>query len=379
MKARYLLVPMAAMAETAGSFSRVRLLALSLKERGIEVATCCAHDPNYREIPGIDNYALDVPSPLGLPAWYARYMFPIAQKLGITAAKEVESFEEVLHLTGNTCYRYLRRSVEQIREAIRLFRPTIVYSEFNLSAYIAARAEGVTIYSTASFPTEASFATSPQYVGSVNRLLDELQLPQVSSALDIFYWADKRFVPSCPSLEIFENKPYIYCGALRRVDYRPATERNAVVVYMGNGTISPKKMVREVSSAFRQSDMQVYIAGKTLETTDCDNIHTAPRFDFSELLPRAALMIHHGGQNSMIDALLYGVPQMICPGRVFERKYNAEMLAHNGAGLVLPFERCCADEIRRLSEQIRQESSFAEQADRLRKELLSYPGLEEIQ
>ena len=52
MAERFLLVPMAALAETAGSFSRVRLLALSLRERGIEVATCCAHDPNYREIEG---------------------------------------------------------------------------------------------------------------------------------------------------------------------------------------------------------------------------------------------------------------------------------------------------------------------------------------
>ena len=374
---RFLLIPMAAMAETAGSFSRVRLLALSLRERGIEVATCCAHDPNYREIAGIANYPLDVPSPLGLPGWYARRVFPIAQKLGITAAKEVHSFEEVLFLTGNTNYRYLRRSVEQIREAIRQYRPTVVYSEFNLSAYIAARAEGVTLYSTASVPTEASFATSPQFAKGVNRLLSELHLPAVRSALDLFTWADKRFVPSCPSLEAFGDKPYIYCGALRRVSYT-AAQRDAVVVYMGNGTISPKKMVSEVSEAFRQSDLQVYIAGSTLPTTDNGNIHTAPRFDFSQLLPRAAMMIHHGGQNSMIDALLYGVPQIICPGRVFERKYNAEQLARNGAGLVLPFAQFRADEISRLSEQIQSHPAFAEQAERLRQELTSYPGLEGI-
>ncbi|MCR5049553.1 MAG: hypothetical protein K6A36_00550 [Paludibacteraceae bacterium] len=377
MTPRFLLVPMAAMAETAGSFSRVRLLALSLRERDIAVATCCAHDPNYREITGIDNYPLDVPSPLGLPAWYARYMFPLAQKLGITAAKEVHSFEEVQHLTGNTDYRYLRRSVEQIRDAIRRFRPTVVYSEFNLSAYIAARAEGITIYSTASVPTEPSFATSPQYARGVNRLLREMQLPPVVSVLDLFSWAEKRFVPSCPSLEVFDNKPYTYCGALRHVDFLPK-QRNAVVVYMGNGTISPKKMLREVSEAFQHSDLQVYIAGKSLQTADMNNIHTAPRFDFSQLLPQAALMIHHGGQNSMIDALLYGVPQIICPGRVFERKYNADMLARNGAGLVLPFDRFSAAEIQQLSEQIRQSSSFAQQAERLRRELLALPGLNAI-
>ena len=378
MAERFLLVPMAALAETAGSFSRVILLALSLRERGIEVATCCAHDPNYREIEGIENYPLDVPTPLGLPAWWARYMFPMAQRLGITASKEVSSFEEVLHLTGNTDYRYLRRSVEQIRQAIRQWKPTIVYSEFNLSAYIAARKEGVAIYSTASVPTEPNFANSPQYAKGVNRLLHELQLTEVRSALDIFHWAKKRFVPSCPSLEQFEGEQYIYCGALQHVNYQ-SEERNAIVVYMGNGTISPKKMVREVRTAFLDSEMEVYIAGKSLQVSDESNIHIAPRFDFKELLPHAALMIHHGGQNSIIDALLYGVPQIVCPGRVFERKFNAEMLARNGAGLVLPYQQFRADEIKRQAEQIQQESEFARQAERLRQELISYRGLDAIE
>ena len=37
----------------------------------------------------------------------------------------------------------------------------------------------------------------------------------------------------------------------------------------------------------------------------------------------------------MMDALRYGVPQLICPGKVFERKYNASSVTRQGAGITL--------------------------------------------
>ena len=40
-------------------------------------------------------------------------------------------------------------------------------------------------------------------------------------------------------------------------------------------------------------------------------MHFAPRFDFSQLLRRARCFIHHGGQNSTMDAFAYGAPQVI--------------------------------------------------------------------
>ena len=37
----------------------------------------------------------------------------------------------------------------------------------------------------------------------------------------------------------------------------------------------------------------------------------------------------------MIDGLIHGVPQIILPGKVFERKYNAQSIADNNAGAIL--------------------------------------------
>lgn len=75
--------------------------------------------------------------------------------------------------------------------------------------------------------------------------------------------------------------------------------------------------------AFRSGGYEVYVAGMDAQE-DCENIHFARRFDFSKLLADTAVTINHGGQNSIMDGFLCGVPQLICPGRVFERKYNAD-------------------------------------------------------
>ncbi len=55
---RVLVVPMLAMAETAGSFSRMVLLTDALKEADIDTAVCLAQDVNYRPIDGIKSYFL---------------------------------------------------------------------------------------------------------------------------------------------------------------------------------------------------------------------------------------------------------------------------------------------------------------------------------
>lgn len=78
---KVLIVPMAAMAETAGTFSRTVLLAQDMKTAGIDVATCCAEDANFQQIHGGKNYDLSIPMPLGLTKQIVVHTFPLAQRL----------------------------------------------------------------------------------------------------------------------------------------------------------------------------------------------------------------------------------------------------------------------------------------------------------
>ena len=322
-----------------------------------------ARDVNFIELSGVKNYELTVPTPMGMPSISAKVFFPLVQKLGITSKKTVKSFDQVLFFTGNLNRRYLRKSVEDIRRAIRDFRPDVVYGEFNVSAILAAKLERVRLFTTVSFPTQKEYAADPKLARGLNQLLAELGLPKVTNALELFDWVDECFCPSIPELEPFEKK-VTYLGALRENgkilqrsdkeadDENHATKRDKILVYMGNGTISASKMLREVKEAFKDSPYQIYVASKYLVSQESGNMHVAPRWDFPKLLREAVLFINHGGQNSMVDGLLSGVPQIMVPGKVFERQYNARSLENVQAGKMLSHDEFCAAVISKMAEEM---------------------------
>lgn len=316
--------------------------------------------------------------PLELPKMIAGHTSPLAQKTGITSRKSVNSFDDVLHLTGNTDYRYLKKSVLDIRKAIRNFNPDVIYSEFNISAIIVGRMEKKKIFITASIPTQFAYANTPRYAGGLNKLLKEYGIAPVKSCLELFSWADKKFVPSCYELEPFQDKDVVFCGAWKRISPVISENKNKNLVYMGSGTISQKKMVKEISVAFKGSAFSVYIAGKGLKRQCFDNIRTAPCFDFQKLLPQSVLFINHGGQNSVIDGLIYGVPQLICAGKVFERRYNAGSIVKIGAGLEIPYKEFTGRNIKAAADKIISVKEYRENTLKIGKVLLSLGGTENI-
>jgi len=50
------------------------------------------------------------------------------------------------------------------------------------------------------------------------------------------------------------------------------------------------------------------------------------------VLPYCDWTICHGGQNTIIQSLLNGVPLVLFPGPIFERRYNARKVQAAGAG-----------------------------------------------
>ena len=382
---KILVSAMSAMAETAGPSGRARLLVEHLKASGIGVATCMAEDVNYKPIIGVKNYYLEVPMPLGLPKAIASHIFPIAQKLGVIEKKNIGSFEDVLYITGNIDYKYLSKSVSNLREAINDFNPDIVYSEFNLSAIIASKLEDKLLYATISYPTQTEYASNPKYAKGLNRFLKENNLPELYSTLDLFDWADESFVPSIYELEPIDKDNLTFCGTWKEIandedgsknSDSNIRNKNIILAYMGNGTISPNKMLKEIKDAFVDSEYEVYIASLSLEKQDYENIHVDKRWDFSNLLNDAVLFINHGGQNSIIDGLVYGVPQLICPGRVFERIYNGRSVEKIGAGKVLGLDEFKSAIVKLESEKLINDVCFRENAVLIGDKLKSLKGID---
>ena len=288
----------------------------------------------------------------------------------------ITCFDDVLKLTGNTNRRYLTRAVEQLRKIIQNGRFDAVYSEFNIASIIAAKTEGVPVFGSTSFPTQPSFASDPSSVTGLNRVLRSLSMDPVRSPENILLMPNVRFVPSCPELEPFPaESPVIFTGPF--IDLPASTRdtsRDAVVAYFGNGAVTLRRGFAVLAEALRGSGLDLYVAG--LPESHAAHLRTAPRFDFSELLPRTAIFVNHGGQNSMMDGIAYGSPQLICPGKVFERRFNAKAAERCGIGLSL--EQSCFDvpTVRKTLEQLLE--GYRASAESLRNRLSELGGMNRV-
>lgn len=362
---KVLIATMAAAAETAGPFSRSAALCRALLDAGHEVAFCAAVDENYHEINGIKNYEAQVPSLLGLPSFVANKMLKIAQKLNVQEKKEIHSFEQVLHFVGAIDKTFFADDVLCIRNAIRDFKPDIVYSEFRPAAIVAAKAEQVKIAAGYSYPVQSTFASNPEFSKGVRDYLKTNRLPAVQSVLEIFEWADVRIVPSSYELEPIAGKNIVFVGPFQ-MPQKVSTnlERNKIIAYMGNGSISQNTMIEELTKAFEHTRFQVFLAAKQAEPYQKGNIIVDQKFDFSSLMPEAVAYINHGGQNSIMTALMYGVPQIICAGKNFERKYNANSIVQLKAGVALSVQEFTAENITAAIQCFEKSSNYAANAER---------------
>lgn len=325
---------MVARSQMGGPWTRAKRVARAFRDGGHEVTLAWGDDGNCVD-PGGPALEIPVPSPLGLPDAIARHTFPLASRLGLMGRNPVHSFEEVLWLTGALDERYTRAAVEVLRTHMRAERPDVVYSESNLAAIIAARAEGIPCVGSGSQPTTASYASNPRKSAGIRRLLREMGMPAPASSLSILEGMARCFIPSCPTLEPWAGERSVYCGFLDEPPALTPTPRDCALVYLGAGSVPAGVAVRAGRELAEALNCDVYVASVS-EATQVSGSHTvrcAPRFNFADLLPRARVFVHHGGQNSMMDALTYEVPQIIVPGRVFERQFNAEAVENARCGL----------------------------------------------
>lgn len=327
---------MVARSRMGGPWSRAQRVARAFQDAGHEAVLAWGDDGNCVD-PIAPTLEIPVPAPLGLPEAIARHTFPLASRLGLMGRKPVHSFEEVLWLTGALDERYTRAAVDALRAHMRTARPNVVYSEFSLAAVIAARAEGIPCVGSASQPTTASYASNPRKSAGIRRLLREMGMPAPASSLTIFEGMRRRFIPSCPTLEPRAGERAVYCGFLDEPPALPAKNRDCALVYLGAGSVTAGVAVRAGRELAEALGCDVYVAGapEAVQVSGGHTVTCAPRFDFAELLPRARVFVHHGGQNSMMDALSHEVPQLIVPGRVFERQFNAEAVENARCGLTV--------------------------------------------
>jgi UDP:flavonoid glycosyltransferase YjiC (YdhE family) len=87
-------------------------------------------------------------------------------------------------------------------------------------------------------------------------------------------------------------------------------------------------------------------------------MHVSRWFDFNALLPEAVVYVHHGGQNRVVSALMHGVPQIICAGKHYERRYNGTSVERIAAGFSLEARQFTPTTLRNLVRQFTKDPSY---------------------
>jgi UDP:flavonoid glycosyltransferase YjiC (YdhE family) len=380
---RLLIAPMAVAAETGGPFIRARTLAVAAKEQGHVVAFCAAEDPNYRPVEGVANYVAPVPSPFGTPLPLGKILFRVALFWFRNHEMPVTSFEQALHIIGATTNTFFARDVQHLRLTIRTFRPDIVFAVERPAAIVAAKLEHVRVLTSYSLPMGKAFASNPEYSKGVNSFLQANYLPQVESVLDLFEWADRKVVPSSPELEPLSEDNVVYVGPFQSIEKPavpvPFAQRKGIVAYMGSGGISPRHLIHTLSEAFAGTEYEIYVATKEVKPFTRKAMHVDRWFDFDKLLPDALVYVHHGGQNSIISGLLYGVPQIVCAGgKHFERQYNASSVEQVQAGVCLDTKDFTPEKLRDLVRELKEHPSYAQHAREAGEKLLNLGGVSRV-
>lgn len=100
-------------------------------------------------------------------------------------------------------------------------------------------------------------------------------------------------------------------------------------------------------------------------------VNYAPQRD---VLARASLTITHGGLNTVLDSLSFGVPLVAIP-ITFEQPGNAARIRYTKTGEVLPVSRLNVSKLRSTIQRVLTESSYTENAQRMQQAIAQAGGV----
>jgi rhamnosyltransferase subunit B len=145
------------------------------------------------------------------------------------------------------------------------------------------------------------------------------------------------------------------CGGRRPLVFAPGTAHHHARKFL--------HAANEVCHRLQQPGILISTEPSQLPSLLADGVHTADYLPFSELLPQAAAIIHHGGVGTTSQALRAGIPQLVLP-MAFDQFDNAERVARLGCGSWLPMRKLSTARLQRLIATLPQSAGGTEQAAR---------------
>jgi UDP:flavonoid glycosyltransferase YjiC (YdhE family) len=363
---KIMFLPLITRGSALGSISRCLAMAEVLREQGHQTLFLTnSLSAEHVELFGFNHLVGAMPSPPG--------DFHLMHDLADVAV--------YLKLTEES---YIRQALDHEWEAVEMFRPDVLVSEFKLTAPITAARASLPLVSTACTPAMPGFQSclyrrEPRLdhtdaLSGFNEVLSGLGQEAIDSVAELFYSRSQvKLAPTSPELEpaLAEVPDLHYVGyllhhAMERGDIplelqAPAREARLVFVYLSSGEIGPKAYTKVLPPAFAGTRYHVAVAtGDHPDLPDLppntDNVFYYRFLPGMSMLEASCAYISHGGQNSVVSAMLTGTPSLLFPGGDFERYFNARQAAGLGAAKNLPSEDFNPDKLRRRIDDLLQSS-----------------------
>ena len=383
-----LLIPLFSPATgTWGGLTRVIAIAEAAKSIGHQVAFCASgyleHALQSRDY---KVYSMPPTTMMGLPTPMSRLLERRSQRVSIPVkpGKSIGNIWLVLWMSGYARANYLRHLAEAEIQAADVFRADRIFTDLDPGAFLTAVVTGIPLASAyAHIATHGSGTWAWKLMQRATaKVLQSYGLPVLTPDELCFNESVLKIIPSIPELDDSDSDlPDVrYVGYLiGPIQSASATGlqvedgRRCVFVYMGTGSVSLNILQNVLPQVFpSNSDWSCFVGAQSITAPyQLGAVEFRPYVPAEVLLPRCDWTICHGGQNTIIQSLLHGVPLIIFPGPIFERRYNARKVEVANAGIMGEVNQFTVEWLRAAFER---QTECAFQAAVVGKRLRSYGG-----
>jgi UDP:flavonoid glycosyltransferase YjiC (YdhE family) len=371
---------------TWGGLTRVVAVAEAATATGHEIAFCAAgYLEEALQKRGYRVYPIPPTTMFGLPKPISRLIERRSQHASppVKPGTSMGNIWLVLLATGMANARHIRRLVEAEIEAIQDFQADKLFTDLDPGAYLVSAITGLPLAATYAHIATHGSGSLPWRLArrAIAQVLQSYGKPAMTPDELFFDRSVLKIIPSIPELD--DTNPsrtdVCYVGQLlgpihatQTPDFDLEHGRRYVFVYTGTGSVSLGIVQKILPQVFESSDLKCVVGGQNIERPfRLGAVAFYPYVPADELLPQCDWTICHGGQNTIVQSLMYDVPLLIFPGAIFERRYNAQKVAQAGAGRMgevneFTVEWLCAS--------LERQSEYATRAAAIGKRIRSYGG-----
>jgi UDP:flavonoid glycosyltransferase YjiC (YdhE family) len=331
---------------TWGGLTRIIAVAEAAQQAGHQVAFCASGslEASLRKR-GYRVYGTPASTFFGLPGPISHRIEARSQSasLPVKPGRDFGNIWLVLVMTGMAKGSYLKRLVEAERRAADDFHADALFTDLDLGGLLLSRIEGLPVAAAYQTPMGGGIGTLPwRLVGAaISSVLRAHGLPGEPAHTLCYGERVLKIIPSIPELEdVDSSRPDVrYVGSLigdiqSGVNFQPEPGKRYTYAYLGTGSVPLGTLRAILPQVFPSGGSRCCLVGaQSIQTPErTGGVEFRPYVPAGAVLPHCEWTLCHGGQNTIIQSLLNGVPLLVFPGPIFERRFNARKVQAAGAG-----------------------------------------------